>query len=652
MTQRIVSVGDDFALPAGTKVLDTHLPARLGTTALNATIASTVAPLVAAAIANDVTLADAVEEYIANNGVQAPASGPEVVWIGDSLSAQGGSTGQNPAGFLSSYTGITVLTDAVGGETATAIAARVGAMPYHITPAGGTIPASGGVTITLTTPDGITRYPLLQTNGNPALAKTFVGRMRLPGGAYVHGTITLTQPSGASSSHQVDDYYTFTRTTSGSAINVTRPAPFFTDFSEAHRNAIYVIALGRNDVVTSSETDVSAVAARVLAADKAVVEFMESANKRYLVAGVHNGTNEGIGTLVYDKVMAVNKAKREQFGGRYLDQRYHMMNFGLAEAGITPTSDDSAAIADGRVPPSLMTDGLHYGVPARQVYGKLAGDRFYELEWLTVTDLVAPSAPTGLASSAVGATSFNLSWTASTDNIAVTGYDVYLDGVLKTSVTGTSANVTGVSSSTTYAVTVKAKDDAGNHSAASTALNVTTQVLVTDDFNRADSATVGGVWAANANWKIASNKLTRAAASGTPSILACSTAMSTPNHKASAVINRGTATTTGVLVRRIDDNNYYAVRINLAQNNALLYKVVGGVTTSLSGLDNQWLTEGATLTLEIIGTALKAYINGVQILSTVANDAALTSGTGVGLRADAAGGTLPTFDNFAAESFA
>jgi hypothetical protein len=37
MTQRVVSVGDDFALPAGTKVLDSHLPARLADAALNAT---------------------------------------------------------------------------------------------------------------------------------------------------------------------------------------------------------------------------------------------------------------------------------------------------------------------------------------------------------------------------------------------------------------------------------------------------------------------------------------------------------------------------------------------------------------------------------------------------------------------------------------
>jgi lysophospholipase L1-like esterase len=43
MTQRVVSVGDDFALPAGTKVLDSHLPARLADAALNSNYASTAA---------------------------------------------------------------------------------------------------------------------------------------------------------------------------------------------------------------------------------------------------------------------------------------------------------------------------------------------------------------------------------------------------------------------------------------------------------------------------------------------------------------------------------------------------------------------------------------------------------------------------------
>jgi len=100
-------------------------------------------------------------------------------------------------------------------------------------------------------------------------------------------------------------------------------------------------------------------------------------------------------------------------------------------------------------------------------------------------DTQAPTSPTGLSQSNVDQTSFTLSWTASTDNVDVTGYDVYQDGALFTSVTATSANITGLTAGTTYAITVKAKDGAGNMSVASSALNVTTQsnstIVFSDD---------------------------------------------------------------------------------------------------------------------------------------------------------------------------
>lgn len=92
----------------------------------------------------------------------------------------------------------------------------------------------------------------------------------------------------------------------------------------------------------------------------------------------------------------------------------------------------------------------------------------------TPADTTSPTAPTGLTSSNITQTSATISWTASTDNVGVTGYDVYVGGVLKTSVTSTTASLTGFTAGTTYSVTVKAKDAAGNSSVASTALSMTT----------------------------------------------------------------------------------------------------------------------------------------------------------------------------------
>jgi chitodextrinase len=89
-------------------------------------------------------------------------------------------------------------------------------------------------------------------------------------------------------------------------------------------------------------------------------------------------------------------------------------------------------------------------------------------------DTTAPTAPTNLAASGTTSSSTNLTWTASTDNVTVTGYDVYQGATLKATVTTTSYTVTGLTAATAYTFSVRAKDAAGNVSAASNTVNVTT----------------------------------------------------------------------------------------------------------------------------------------------------------------------------------
>lgn len=90
-------------------------------------------------------------------------------------------------------------------------------------------------------------------------------------------------------------------------------------------------------------------------------------------------------------------------------------------------------------------------------------------------DTTAPSVPTGLNQTANGMSTITAGWTASTDNVAVTGYDVYLDGVLKSSAqAGTSYQFTGLTCSTSHAVTVRARDAATNTSALTSAVTMNT----------------------------------------------------------------------------------------------------------------------------------------------------------------------------------
>jgi chitodextrinase len=79
-------------------------------------------------------------------------------------------------------------------------------------------------------------------------------------------------------------------------------------------------------------------------------------------------------------------------------------------------------------------------------------------------DTTPPSTPTGLAASNIGQTSLDLGWNASTDNVAVTGYDVYRGGTKMATVTSTSSGQTGLACGTSYTFGVVAFDAAGNRS--------------------------------------------------------------------------------------------------------------------------------------------------------------------------------------------
>lgn len=84
--------------------------------------------------------------------------------------------------------------------------------------------------------------------------------------------------------------------------------------------------------------------------------------------------------------------------------------------------------------------------------------------WNPVVDTQAPTNPTNLVASNPTDNTINLNWTASTDDIAVTSYDVYMDAVYSFNVVSNSATAAGLLPDSNYCFTVKAKDAAGNES--------------------------------------------------------------------------------------------------------------------------------------------------------------------------------------------
>ena len=121
-----------------------------------------------------------------------------------------------------------------------------------------------------------------------------------------------------------------------------------------------------------------------------------------------------------------------------------LINFGVSTAG--PTAIGLSSRESGANSPQLIVD-FQTGAP----------------------DTQAPEIPTGLTANAVSTTQVDLSWNASTDNLAVAGYTIYRDGTEIATVSDTSLSYsdTTVVSATTYQYSVDAFDAAGNHSAAS-----------------------------------------------------------------------------------------------------------------------------------------------------------------------------------------
>lgn len=88
-------------------------------------------------------------------------------------------------------------------------------------------------------------------------------------------------------------------------------------------------------------------------------------------------------------------------------------------------------------------------------------------------DRTAPTAPTNLKEISITDTSLTISWSPSTDNVAVTTYDIYRNSIYLTSTSMTTYTIKGLIPGSNYQFYIKAKDAKGNTSAASNVLSVT-----------------------------------------------------------------------------------------------------------------------------------------------------------------------------------
>ena len=195
------------------------------------------------------------------------------------------------------------------------------------------------------------------------------------------------------------------------------------------------------------------------------------------------------------------------------------------------------------------------------------------------TDTEAPTTPTNLQSSNITSNSFTLSWTAATDNVGVTAYEIFLDGVSHKIVTGTSTSITGRNGNTTYACTVRARDAAGNWGDSSASLDVTTLVSIStthsvfasspipalQDFNDGGTIICANGFYVNANgWKVKGARVYVPSGASVPS--SCTVGLYAP---VSGAPNLGspvaTATMSGIVAGQWNEVNFLS-EVSISSN--------------------------------------------------------------------------------------
>lgn len=217
----------------------------------------------------------------------------------------------------------------IGGQKSGQIARRQGGIAPILSIAGNTIPASGGVMVTVDVP--------FLNNSTKLLGRLYG----------VFGTLS-----------SFDGVHTFTRAVAGTAVQIDELTPFIisaSDYDYDFRTAIFWS--GNNDTQSIYRPEVDGNVTRM-------VEFLKPQDKRFIVIGmaIASDADRLKGTPYYTDTMALHKKWRERWPNNFIDitavlQRHYDPN--------NPT--DVQNLIDGCIPSSLRSDTIHLNEAGKQI---------------------------------------------------------------------------------------------------------------------------------------------------------------------------------------------------------------------------------------------------------------------------------------------
>ena len=263
---------------------------------------------------------------------------------------------------LTQLTGVSFDDLGVIAQTSTEIAARIGAIDTILSVEGNTIPASGAVALTALSPK------IVNHTGPDTVIDGRAVQLAIRGTVNgVYGTLRRDQEGGRVNADVPISAFTFVRFEAGAAVACPPGTPFIPDNRELYRASPLLLRMGYNNRADFQQVRQDHVAlfawsqvprARILLLDPPISYYDDAA-----------------AIADSDRIAAFLQEQATARGMLFFPVHgYVASREGLADAGVTPTADDLAAIADRRTPMSATTgDGLHYSAAMnRAVAARLA----------------------------------------------------------------------------------------------------------------------------------------------------------------------------------------------------------------------------------------------------------------------------------------
>lgn len=278
------------------------------------------------------------------------STGNYITCWGDSLTAGGGWTNT-----LENNLKVPVYNGGTGGENSATIMARQGGDIMTVNNI--TIPATktpviissrstdGGIMTEL----GSKVTPLLQSGAH--INPCFIGD--------VEGTLAWTGSNYA----DMNGTWTFTRNVEGEEVLINRPTAIRTNF-DMNRNdpKLMIIFMGQNGGYNNDVNE-------LIRQHRLMIDHANT--KEYIILGLSSGSG--------DERKEYEESMKKEFGRRFISLRQYLSVYGLDDAGIEPTEEDTTMMNEGKTPKSLLTDAVHYNEACKTVIGNMLSRKVREL---------------------------------------------------------------------------------------------------------------------------------------------------------------------------------------------------------------------------------------------------------------------------------